>query len=117
MSSLYTIASHVIAQSFPPKSRFNIDEIPDLSGKVAVVTGGYTGVGKETTFALLRRNAKVYVAGRTPEKAEKAIAELKERTGKVAIFLDLDLASLDSIRRAASDFKGYVSSIIVQPEI
>lgn len=105
MSKLYTIATHMTDQSWPPKNKFSIDEIPDLSGKVAIVTGGYTGVGKETVFALLRRNAKVYIAGRTPAKAEAAIQELKERTGKDALFFELDLANLRAIRKAAADFQ------------
>lgn len=111
---MFTIASHVITQCCPPKAKFTIDEIPDLSGKVALVTGGSSGIGKETSFALLRQNAKVYIAGRNPAKAEQAIAELKERTGKVAIFLELDLASLDSIRRAATNFKRYVTKPALQ---
>jgi retinol dehydrogenase 12 len=46
------------------------------------------------------------VATRNKEKADKAIAELKETTGKEAIFLELDLASLKSVRNAAQEFLG-----------
>lgn len=41
---------------------------------------------------------------RNKEKANKTIAELKEVTGKEAIFLDLDLSSLASVRKAAAEF-------------
>lgn len=52
----------------------------------------------------MEHNAKVYLAARSKEKAEKAIAELKEETGKEAYFLELDLASMASVRKAASEF-------------
>lgn len=45
----------------------------DLSGKVAIVTGGYSGLGLETTKALAGAGAIVIVPARTPEKAQKAL--------------------------------------------
>ena len=42
----------------------------DLTGKVAVVTGGYSGIGLETTRALAAVGAKVYVPVRDPQKAQ-----------------------------------------------
>lgn len=53
---------------------------------------------------MLKKNAKVYMAARSQEKAEKAIADLKEETGKEAIFLQLDLANLASIKKSVTDF-------------
>jgi retinol dehydrogenase 12 len=47
----------------------------------------------------------VYIAARSKSKAEAAIAELKEVTGKEAIFLKLDLDNLSQIKRAAEEFK------------
>ena len=44
------------------------------------------------------------MASRNREKAEAAIARLKEETGKEAIFLELDLGSLASVRRSAGEF-------------
>ncbi|KAJ7928985.1 NAD-P-binding protein [Mycena leptocephala] len=75
-------------------------DMPDLSGKIALVTGGNTGIGYETTKQLLLKNAKVYLAARSPEKAAAAIKRLQEETHKSAIFLQLDLADLPSVRRA-----------------
>jgi len=95
---------HWAGQQFPPKSKFSTDEIPDLTGQVMIVTGGNVGIGYETIKALLQHNAKVYMASRSPEKAAKAIEELKSATGKEAIFLQLDLASLSSVRRGAEAF-------------
>ncbi|KAF7789134.1 hypothetical protein EIP86_000069 [Pleurotus ostreatoroseus] len=102
-----------LEQAWPPKPRFSPEQMPDLTGRVVIVTGlfinnfedrGNTGVGKETVKALLQHNAKTYLAARSQEKAEAAIAELKAATGKEAIWLELDLASLASVRRAAEAF-------------
>jgi retinol dehydrogenase-12 len=41
-------AHSVYTQSFPPAAQWGVNDIPDLSGRVAVVTGGYAGIGTET---------------------------------------------------------------------
>lgn len=94
----------IYTQCWPPRPTWGIDDIPDQTGRVHLVTGGAAGLGKETVRALLRENARVYVAARGRSKAEAAIAELKQETGTEAVFLELDLASLASIRRAAEEF-------------
>ncbi|KAI0733254.1 hypothetical protein C8Q72DRAFT_881274 [Fomitopsis betulina] len=91
-------------RSFFPKSRFSTDEIPDLSGRVAIVTGGNTGIGREIVKGLLTHNAKVYMASRNKVKADAAIRRLAEETGKDPIFLELDLSDLSSVRQAANEF-------------
>ena len=54
---------------------------------------------------LLLKNAKVYLAGRNPEKCEDAVKRLKEETsGKEAVWLRLDLADLENVRSAAEEF-------------
>jgi len=91
--------------TFPPKPKWTAKDIPDLTGKVVIVTGGNTGIGKETVKALLEKNAKVYLAARSQARAESAIADLKKSTEKDALFLELDLGSLESVKKAADDFK------------
>ncbi|ELU35905.1 short chain dehydrogenase domain-containing protein [Rhizoctonia solani AG-1 IA] len=101
---------NALSQSFPPKSLFSVEQIPDLTGQVIIVTGGNAGVGKETCkascSALLNKNAKVYLAARSKSRADDAIEWLKSETnGKAPIFLELDLGNLASVRKAAEEFK------------
>ncbi|KAJ8517408.1 hypothetical protein ONZ45_g5423 [Pleurotus djamor] len=94
----------LVQGTFPSTSKFSVDDIPDLTGQVALVTGANTGIGKETAKALLSRNATVYIAARNAEKSTSAIRDLKAATGKEAYFIQLDLADLKSVKRAAEDF-------------
>ena len=66
----------------------------DLTGRTAIVTGGYSGLGLETTRALARAGARVVVAVRTPEKAADSLASLE---GQVET-APLDLSELSSVR-------------------
>ena len=52
----------------------------------------------------MEHNAKVYLAARNRKDSEAAIEELKEKTGREALFLELNLASLASVRKAAETF-------------
>ena len=63
---------------------------------------------------MLEHNATVYAAARNKDKAAAAIATLKESTGKEAIYLELDLASLASVRRAAKEFLRFVLYIPIR---
>lgn len=94
----------VIRDTFPPKPTFSVDDIADLTGKVIIVTGGNTGLGKETVKVLLQHNATVYMTARNPTKAKEAIEDLKTITGKEANFIQLDLADLASVKEAAHQF-------------
>src|SRR5688572_26279756 len=74
----------------------------DLRGKVAMITGANTGIGKETANALARMGAELVLACRDRAKTEPVIAELRQHT-KVE-FLELELGSLESVRKAAKTF-------------
>ncbi|CAG8747673.1 21280_t:CDS:2, partial [Dentiscutata erythropus] len=85
--------------------RFSFDKIPDLSGKVAIVTGGNTGIGIITARELARKNAHVFVASRSKDRDESAVELIKEETKNDAVeFLQLDLQSLNSVKIAAETF-------------
>ncbi|VDC04425.1 unnamed protein product [Peniophora sp. CBMAI 1063] len=101
MTCAYTA---LMKQSSPSRPTWTPDEIPDLTGKVMLVTGGNSGVGKEMVRELLQHNARVYLAARSEPSAQATIMELQEKTGKTARFLHLDLADLSSVRAAAIDF-------------
>ncbi|KAF7367702.1 Short-chain dehydrogenase/reductase family protein [Mycena sanguinolenta] len=101
-----------LSQLYPPTSKFDPErDMPDLSGKVVLVTGGNTGIGFHTVKQLLLKNATVYLAARSPKKAKEAIEMLQKDTGKTAIFLELDLADLASVRRAAEAFLSQESQL------
>jgi len=72
----------------------------DLTGKVAVVTGGYSGIGLETSRALAAAGAKVYVPVRNFDKAAETLATIKR--GEV-IPLSMDLGDFASIRRFVAE--------------
>lgn len=71
----------------------------DLTGKLALVTGGYSGLGLETTRALAKAGARVVVPARRPAAAREAL------TGIDGVEVDeLDLGELDSVRAFADRF-------------
>jgi len=89
---------------------------PNLKGKVAVVTGGNTGIGKETARALAGCNAHVILACRDPQKTEPAVKDIQETTNNTKVeFILLDLANLASIRSFVDEVKkrGLVVDILV----
>jgi NAD(P)-dependent dehydrogenase (short-subunit alcohol dehydrogenase family) len=79
-------------------------DIPDQSGRVAVVTGSNTGLGLATAQALAGAGAEVVMAVRNLDKGETARAQILEEHPHATIRLQaLDLASLDSVRAAADE--------------
>ena len=74
-----------------------------LDGKTVIITGGNSGIGLETAVDLAKRQARVILACRSVEKGEKAVADVKKRSGNDnVVFVQLDLASLDSVRDFAA---------------
>lgn len=77
----------------------------DMNGKICIVTGSNSGIGKETASALAEMGATVVMAVRDAEKGENARDEISEQTGNTKTDLMVcDLASIDSIRQFAKEF-------------
>jgi len=84
--------------------KFNPEkDIPDLAGKVILVTGGTTGIGAETVIALAKHNpTKIYFTGRNESSAKSVISSIQETTPTAPVeFLPCDLSSLTSVQDAA----------------
>uniref|UniRef100_A0AAV2MQT2 Uncharacterized protein n=1 Tax=Knipowitschia caucasica TaxID=637954 RepID=A0AAV2MQT2_KNICA len=87
------------------KKRKYCTDFKRLDGKTALITGGNSGIGKETAVALARRGARVIIACRDVEKAEKAVREIKFKSHSLNILhMELDLANLHSIREFCKKF-------------
>lgn len=79
--------------------------IPDLTGKVAIVTGANSGLGYETARALAHKNATVILACRNKDKGEAAIRQIEQEYPEAkAKFMCLDLSDLTSVRCFADKF-------------
>lgn len=82
---------------------FGVADIPDLLGRVAVVTGGNGGLGFETARVLASKRASVVLAARDRARAEDAVAAIRQATpGARVSAVPLDLGSLRSVRDAAA---------------
>ncbi|KZV81011.1 NAD(P)-binding protein [Exidia glandulosa HHB12029] len=90
-------------------SKFNPQtDIPSLTGKVAIVTGGNRGIGYHITLELARHGATVYLAARSESAAKDAIRQMDEELeaaarGRVK-FLHLDLSTIKGAKSSAEHF-------------
>ena len=81
-------------------------ESPLMNGKICMVTGANSGIGKETALGLARMGATVIMVCRSREKGEEARQDIIQRSGNAAVELMLaDLASQQSIRQLAHNFQ------------
>ena len=83
------------------------DQIPDLTGKTAIVTGGNSGVGFEAAIELARHGATIIIACRSAQRGESALASIQAlalSTRSRLMILDLaDLASIDAFAQRFTD--------------
>ena len=77
-----------------------------MTGKICIVTGANTGIGKETALGLAKLGATVVMVCRDHERGEAALREIKQKSRNDRVELMFcDFSSQNSIRQFASDFK------------
>lgn len=88
------------------KEQWTTEDIPDLSGKVIIVTGGNVGLGYESVKAFAEKGATTILASRSIERGETAKAEIeKGNTSGTIEVMKLDLADLEGIKGFVEEFK------------
>jgi NAD(P)-dependent dehydrogenase (short-subunit alcohol dehydrogenase family) len=86
-------------------SNWTAENIPDLAGKIAIVSGANSGIGYETARALAYKKAKVILACRNKNKGEEAVRQIAHEYPEAkAELIQLDLSDLASVRRFADEF-------------
>jgi NAD(P)-dependent dehydrogenase (short-subunit alcohol dehydrogenase family) len=84
---------------------WTFDDIPDQTGRTAIVTGANTGIGLETARMLAQKGAEVVLACRNPEKGQAALEQIRsERPKGSATLAALDLSDLESVAAFAAGF-------------
>jgi NAD(P)-dependent dehydrogenase (short-subunit alcohol dehydrogenase family) len=93
------------------KSIFNSTSV---AGKICLVTGATSGIGKVTATALAAQGAEVIIAGRNQQKAEETISRITSETANEAVqYLLADFSDLQQVRKMARAFKERYSRLDV----
>lgn len=78
------------------KSKWDINDIRDQKGRIFVVTGATSGIGKETARILAKKNGKVILGVRNMKKGEAVTGEIRQEYPRVKVStIELDLANLE----------------------
>jgi NAD(P)-dependent dehydrogenase (short-subunit alcohol dehydrogenase family) len=86
--------------------KWNIDQVPSQSGKVAIVTGANSGIGYETTLGLVKKGMEVIMACRNLQHAEEARLKLLKAHPEAQIKAwKIDLSSLKEVEKFANQFQ------------
>ncbi|EWC47939.1 hypothetical protein DRE_02821 [Drechslerella stenobrocha 248] len=92
-----------------------LDSLPDLAGRVYIVTGGNAGIGLETAKVLTQKNARVYIGARSDTKAQTAISTIQSQLPKnctgTTHYLHLDHMNLSTISAGAQAFLAKETSL------
>ena len=95
-------------------AKWSADQIPDQTGRTAVVTGGNSGLGLVTARELARAGATVVMACRSVPKGESAAAQIRASVPDARVRVsELDLSSLESVRRFAGALEGDEFALLI----
>lgn len=84
----------------------SIDKLPHQKGRTILVTGANSGLGYETTLALVKKGAKVIMACRSLSKADIAKEKIQQHVPNADLeVMEIDLSSLQSVRKFAKDYQ------------
>lgn len=85
-----------------------------MTGKVCLITGGTSGIGKATAIGLAKLDASIVVVGSDIKRGKNASEEIREKSSSKQVeFIPADLASLSEVRRLANEFKSKYSKLDV----
>jgi len=91
-----------------------VDTMMTMQGRICLITGGTNGIGKRTAQELARMGATVVIVGRSAQKTQRVVEEIRAASGSHAVdSLLADLSSQEEIRRLASEFKSKYSRLHV----
>lgn len=77
-----------------------------MKGKIVLITGATSGIGRETALGLAKKGATLVLVGRSREKLDRTMSEIASQTGNRQLdSLVCDLTSMESVRRLAADFR------------
>ncbi len=95
---------------------WNLDQVPDLSGRVIIITGANSGIGYEAALAFAKRKADVVLACRNQDKARAAADRIRSEAPTARLeLIPLDLSDLSSVQAFTDSFRethGHLDALI-----
>ena len=86
--------------------KWTANDIPDQTGRMAIITGANSGIGYETARALAQKGATVILACRSLVKGETAVSQIHQETPTAKLdLMQLDLSDLSSVNQFVQEFK------------